>query len=144
VIIASRRADRDLELDRPGIDLVSKHDAAAPAMINRMAAVRSAHFLMIWPRMPVALGMTSIASIVPHLTLTIDRTAAPRVRSCSHRARLPLSGVPNPTKRYVRPPARIVSPSTTSIAPGLAGYTRRGNSIGERALSALTHVLYIK
>jgi hypothetical protein len=47
--------------------------------------------------------------------------AAANVRSCSHRARLPVSGVSKPTRRNVLPPARIVSPSTTSIAPGSIG-----------------------
>jgi hypothetical protein len=47
--------------------------------------------------------------------------AAANVRSDSHGARFPVSGVSNPTRLKVRPPARIVSPSTTSIAPGSIG-----------------------
>jgi hypothetical protein len=73
---------------------------------------------------PVAAGKIEAAG-GNELPQSPDAVAA-NVRSDSHRARLPVSGVSNPTRRKVRPPARIVSPSTTSIAPGSIGLPSAG------------------
>jgi hypothetical protein len=52
--------------------------------------------------------------------------AAANVRSCSHRARFPISGVSKPTRRNTAPLASIVSPSITLTAPGSIGLASAG------------------
>jgi hypothetical protein len=52
--------------------------------------------------------------------------AAANVRSDSHRARFPASGVSNPTRRNTAPLASIVSPSITLTAPGSIGLASAG------------------